>query len=259
MANMKTGIAAYIIPALIFAFIFYSCKDETPVSPPAQYGLKGKIVDSSGSAISEVKIRCTFYKNFLPVEPDMYAGLSKLNDAADYQFMLYQNFPNPVLFETFFRFSIPSEGNVTFRIMDKIKSEIFFSRTEKLSAGLYQIGIRNFGDSLKMKNGFYRYSLDFKSKTGSALSDSKELFLISTTGNPYAVSDAEGNYFLDYYDIMAGDTLIVKPDENSHSEYILGNEVFLQLEKEGYYPAVIKASLIKDTLLKRDIVMRSIR
>ncbi|MCU7492632.1 MAG: hypothetical protein HF312_20555 [Ignavibacteria bacterium] len=259
MANSRTGILSSLIPVLIFTFIFYSCKSETPVAPPVQYGLKGKIVDSSGAAISDVKIRCTFYKNFLPAEADMHAGLSKLNDAKDYQFMLYQNFPNPVLFETFFRFSIPSEGDVTFRIMDRTKPDTFFSLTEKLSAGLYQIGIRNFGDSLKLKNGFYRYSVDFKSKTGATLSDSKELFLISATGNPYAVSDAEGNYFLDYYDIMAGDTLTVKPDENSHSEYILGNEVYLQLEKEGYYPTVIKTSLIKDALLKRDIVMRSIK
>lgn len=261
MANSRTGILSSIIPALIFSFIFYSCKSETAVEPPpAKYGIQGKVTDDAGAALSNVSIWLTYYytegsNNSAGLNK---ASLSKISSTSDYPFKLYQNFPNPVLYRTFFRFSIPSEGEVSFKITDKLTNEVLYSYSDNLIGGLYQME-RNLRDSLKLKNGIYRYTVNFKSKTGETFSDTKELLLVCFWGNPSTASDAEGNYFLSYNSIFAGDTVVVKPDEYSQSEQVLGNEVYLQFEKEGYYTTPIKASLAKDILLEKNIIMRKFK
>lgn len=268
MANTKKRIAVLVIPALIFTFFFFSCKSESAVEPPpVQSGLKGKVVDSTGAALSNVKIWLTFYYYFSPVDsskPNLNktglnrTSLSKSSSTNSYPFKLYQNLPNPVLCNTFFRFSLPSEGNVSFRITDKLTKELVYSYSENLTSGLYQME-RNLRDSLKLKNGIYTYTLDFKSKTGESFSDSKELFLISELGTPSLISDAEGNFFLPYNNIFAGNKIIVKWDEDTESEQVLGNGVYVQFQKEGYYTTTIRALLVQGGFQERNIIMRRLK
>lgn len=264
MANSKSGILSSVIPALIFSFIFFSCKSDTAVDPPpAQLGIKGVITDSAGVALSDVKICLTYYKNFFPADSSNSSGisktrLSKIGSINDYQFQLYQNYPNPVTDKTFFRFSIPSEGEVSFKILDKLSSGAVYSYSDNLVAGLYQME-RNLVDSLKLKNGIYRYTLTFRNKNGETFSDTKELLFLSGVSYPNITSDAAGKYFLPYSSIFAGDTVNVKPDEYTGSEYIMGNAIYLQFQKDGYYTIVIQTLLLKDILLEKNIIMRKIK
>lgn len=264
MANTKTGIAAFIIPALIFTFFFYSCKNDTALEPlPGSPGIKGKVTDSTGAALSDVKVCLTFYNNYFPDDSVNSAvvnkiRLSKISSTKSYPSQLYQNFPNPVINKTFFRFSIPSEGEVSFKITDKLTKSVVYSYTDNLVGGLYQME-RNLRDSLKLKNGLYSYTLNFKSKTGESFSDTKELFLLSSQSNPNATSDTKGNYFLPYESIFDGDTVIVKRDEYTGQVKVLGNVVYIQFQKEGYSTTVIQAFLFKDNLLEKNIVMRKLK
>jgi hypothetical protein len=184
-----------------------------------------------------------------------HISIEKVSDIGDFEFSLEQNFPNPFSNSTFIRFSLPDRSLIHLNIVNKIENEKVLQYSAKLSKGYYQKYLNNIVDSLQLRNGIYRYSLNALLDNGTNYSDNKELFIISDKGEPNSKTDIHGQYSFDYKYSFAGDTLVIKNDENSSSTMTLTSTVNLLFTKAGYNSTIIRATLYPDTILIHNIVL----
>lgn len=216
-------VAVYLL--ILLSTSLWSCKDEptTPQESRLDVGLTGIVYDTSGQRLDSVLIYCLFQFNYyIMPRTGSYSHFFKVSKTDTFGFNLYQNFPNPIMDNTFIRFSLPDTCSTELTITDPFDDNVKYSRSEMLPDGLYQIYLSNLVDSLKLRNGTYRYTLKAKTKTGRTYNDTKKMFVVSDLGGSNCTTDANGIFFFDYKYAFVGDTVAIYRDEYSqkYSQYL---------------------------------------
>jgi len=233
-----------------------SCNDDSCiVSVKSGNGIRGVVTDSSGHMLKDVKVFCLFYSKNIPKNPFKSKSIEKLADKKDFEFDLEQNFPNPFSNSTFLRFSLPAKSFVDLEVIDKINNEIVYQFSDSLQGGFYQSYLKSIVDSLNLKNGVYIYTLNAHTVNGTNYSDTKEFFIISDKGNPNSITDSKGQYKFNYNQIFAGDSIVIKYEDNYTYKIDLTNTVNILFEKGGYIPEVIQTTLYPGFILNQDVVL----
>ncbi|MDR1877938.1 MAG: T9SS type A sorting domain-containing protein, partial [Bacteroidales bacterium] len=70
---------------------------------------------------------------------------------------LSQNIPNPATDNTVIRYSVPSDGSVTFNVYS-ISGQVLYSQTAETSFGAHSIEL----NTSDLSAGIYFYSMEFK-------------------------------------------------------------------------------------------------
>ena len=241
---------------LIVLYGIFSCSDSSsPSNVEITSGIKGVVIDTSGKPLENVSVFCLYYTLVIPPDINYHVSLEKVSSIDDFEFNLEQNFPNPFSNSTFLRFSLPNKAFVRLSIFDKIENKRVYQFSDTLSEGYYQKFLDHIVDSLKLRNGPYRYSLNALLDDGTNYSAEKELFIISDKGKPNSKTNAQGQYKFDYKYTFEGDTLVVKHDEDISYTLSLTNTVYLLFKKDGFNPAVVRVTLYPEVLLTHDIVL----
>lgn len=246
---------------LVFQFFFFnSCTEKSTIIEPIteRFGLTGRIIDTSGVPIQGAGVYCIFNEYSIPTElEENISVLNKLNDKSDFDFELFNNFPNPFSNSTFIRFSIPEECIVKIKIKLKGSSSPVILYQETLAYGFYQYFADKAIERLNLLNGIYVYSLEAKGISGQNYNTEKEFFIVSDMGKPNSVSSSEGNYFLNYEHTFINDSVRVQYDANDDFAYKknIWSTINVLVEKDGYQSKMIQTELYPNVMISRDIVL----
>ena len=244
--------------SIIILSIINSCK-ESPTAPSEQVnGITGQIYGSDGKVLSGAKIYCLFYLYDVPIDNISHSILQKHTNVQDYQFELFQNFPNPFSNSFFLRFSLPEECVVELSIISKKTGITIYHQTNTLQYGFFQLYFKKIVDSLSLSNGLYHCRFKARGVSGKKYFDEKTLFVVSNSGASNAISDSSGKYIFDERDAFIGDTVSVMYNEQLAYTQILDRFLQLLIIKDGYVPQHISLELLPRTLLRHDIVLRQI-
>jgi hypothetical protein len=234
-----------------------ACSDDA-IIPPAnqpQYGLTGVVVDSSGRKLDSVSIFCLYNSYYVPLGSAGGGIMNRVSGVDTFGFRLYQNFPNPFSHSTFIRFSLPRACAIVLTVHDNVDGSTKYSYVDDLQGGLYQIYLHRLVDSLRLRNGPYRYVLEAVAAGDDRYLSTESMFVLSDSGKPSSETNEGGVYFLDYKYAFVGDSLMRTTDgDNIHPIY-LSNDVNLLVRRPGYRPELITASLFPTLLIQRDIVL----
>lgn len=259
MLDFNTPFFRSIVLLAFLTFYLDSCTDlSTPSIDTTPKGLSGQILDTEGNPIDGAKIFCLYYLTHIPAEPVQTLKITFLSTQdGSFDFKLFQNFPNPFSNSSFLRFSLPQECTVFLRIRTKNSQASVYQYTDILPYGLYQRYLENLVDSLNLKNGVYRYSLQAQGVNGISYFSQKDLLIVSNLGSPNAISNDRGEYFFDYGQAFVGDSVMVTQNDTMDNTYtiILDNHINLLIEKETYILKIITVELYPDVLLNQDIVL----
>jgi hypothetical protein len=250
-----------IIYACLAFFLFsFGCSDEDIVAPGEQnFGLRGRIIDSSGAPIEGVEIFCLYFQSYVPESglKGRPTSFQRLDTGTRFDFKLYQNFPNPFSHSTFIRFALPQDSEIELTIRNKRTNTIVFTKRDTLLAGLYQRYIEDIVGSNNLRNGIYRYILTAEDTNGTRYMAEEEMAVVSDAGEPNSMSFGGGMYFFDYRDAFVGDSvrMTTTGEENQIYSVPLDNQVNLLIRKSGYLTNVISIGLYPTLLLNQDIVL----
>lgn len=230
--------------------------NNNPISPTTKpiYGVGGKIYDTDGSLISDAKIFCLFFLNSIPINPTTI-DLQKISNSMDFNFELFQNFPNPCSNSLYVRFSLPEKCSIEFTIINESDKKLLYKRSDTLQYGLFQLYFKNIVDSLDIKNGVYLYHLTAVSDSGKTYNSEKSFLVVNDSVNTNAVSDNKGSYFFNIQDAFIGDIVAVMNGDTFAYYQILDTNINLLIVKKGYKSTLINVQLLPEKILNRDIII----
>ncbi|CAF3890354.1 unnamed protein product [Rotaria sp. Silwood1] len=104
----------------------------------------------------------------LNFSPTILTGVGN-NGSTVSDYSLSQNYPNPFNPVTNIRYSIPKDGNVTFKVYDMLGNEIGTYVNEVQKAGTYSVTF----DGASLASGIYYYKLE-----ANGFSDTKKMMLV---------------------------------------------------------------------------------
>ncbi|MCF6269117.1 MAG: hypothetical protein L3J41_05355 [Melioribacteraceae bacterium] len=246
---------AVILISISYFFIF--CDDGITNVEVIDSGLIGRVFDTTGNPISDVEIFCLYNLSYLPIPPLTMPKINLLNEKNEFDFELFQNYPNPFFSSTYIRYSLPQKCTVEIIIRYKNSNRNVYSFTRELPYGYYQHYLNSIVDSLNLENGLYIYNLKAIGEDNSVYNAEKEMMVISTEGEASAKTNNYGVFNFDFNKALVGDSVIVKSyDNNSYmrTKYLTNTVNFLFV-KPGYKLKYLRKELFQDVLLTHDVVL----
>jgi hypothetical protein len=239
-----------LLSAVFFIFIS-GCSDTVDV-PEDRYGVQGKIVDTSGIPIPGVEVYYLF-NQWLITSKSIPLNFTATDSI--FKNKLYQNFPNPVTWDTFIWFSVESKCYAELTFRNKRTNEVVYTFSDTLLYGLYQHYPGNFLNA--SSNAIYKYSLSLRLPDGRTFFDEKEMAVIKTTNRPAVVSGSTGHYFFNYKDSYIGDSISYSNYNDPDLIYKMPveKEVYLYFKKDGYLYTNRAVHPLPSTLLNMDVVL----
>ncbi len=246
---------AIVFLNLALAVLYFGCSDKVTSPREDIYGVQGRVIDTSGSAISGASIYCLFDYGFIPdtsgyiLEADHPLTDSIFNNG------LEQNFPNPFSYYNYIRFSLHQESAVELEFSsDASPGEVLLYR-DTLHYGWYQRYIAP-GINSNFKNGPCRYMLRIFPLTGESITFEKEGFLISDKNKPNSISGSDGYYLFNYDDAFINDTVKELYDPRYVYDHVISDNITLLVKKEGYVSRYVSLTLLRSVLYNQDIILK---
>ncbi|MGA2624766.1 MAG: hypothetical protein ABSF91_12980 [Bacteroidota bacterium] len=267
LTSDRTSSLFFVLGLSLVAVTFFACNRNNPTGPalPQESGIKGRVYNTDGHLLDSTRIYCYFSYALAPSYTPVRASsarkkatlaLSRIADVNSFSFQLYQNFPNPIYNDTYFRFALPKKCRVTLSIARVGGGQEVYSYADSLLAGMYQLYVPNLVDSLQLGNCPYDYRIAAIPDSGNPYSAMKQLFVISDLGKPACATDTSGTYAFQYGDAFVGDSVAVNPGE-PYAQYnvVLERTVVLHFERRGYQSTSIGIRLIPNVMLVTDVIM----
>jgi len=213
-------------------------------------------MDTLGNPLNGVKIYCLFNYNYIPPTNPKISLTTPTTDSL-FENKLFQNFPNPVFYDTYIRYSVRSVSVVDLEIQFKINRKKLFTYTDTLQYGLYQNYLGYISNDTNFINGIYNYTFKVHSLNGNEFFDEKEMLIIGTENKPNAVSDDKGKYFFNSDYAFIGDTVTVSNGNDPNNTYkeTITDFIYFLFKKDGYVPKIIGLKVYQDILFSQDVVL----
>jgi hypothetical protein len=246
-----------LLSVILISYFFTFCDDGITNVEIPNSGLTGRVVDSLGKPINDVEIFCFYNFNYIPLlSQTMFKG-NLVNKKKDFNFELFQNYPNPFSSSTYIRYSLPQKCTIEITIRRKNINENLYSYSRELSYGYYQQYLNSIVDSLNLENGLYIYTLKAIGEDNSEYSAEKEMMVLSTEGKTSAKTNYNGEFNFDYDKLFVGDSVAINNYDNNYSIYThyLTNTVNFIFIKPGYKDKYLTKELYPNILLTHDIVL----
>ncbi|MEJ2617054.1 MAG: hypothetical protein P8Z35_19030 [Ignavibacteriaceae bacterium] len=242
---------------VIFLIISFDCKNNPDITEPSKenYGVEGIIKDTVGKSISDVQIFCLFNYSQFPVQTNLnFFKLTSPDSIINNK--LYQNFPNPVLNYTYFRFALNKKSFVELTLKYKLNDSVIYKYSDTLSYGIYQHYL-TFDAIHNIKNGIYVFQLKINSFDANKSEYEKEMLILNGDNKPNSTSYNNGAYFFNVAEAFIGDTVSVCDLYSPENiiNYPINNEIYLLFRKEGYKSKTIELSLYPNIKLTQDVVL----
>jgi len=188
---------------LSVSYFFTFCNDGITNVEVIDSGLTGHVVDTLGNPIGDVKIFCLYNFSYIPLPSRSMLNKDILNKKNDFDFELFQNYPNPFSSSTYIRYSLPQNCTVEIKIRRKNSDKIIYSYSRDLLYGYYQHYLNSIVDSLSLENGLYIYNLKAIGEDNSEYFAEKEMMVLSTEGGVSAKTKDNGEFSFDFNNIFA--------------------------------------------------------
>lgn len=241
------------------SFIFTFCDDGITNVEIIDSGLKGHVFDTKGNPIRDVEIFCLYNNRYFPQPAQTLLKNTLLNNKKDFNFELFQNYPNPFSSSTYIRYSLPQKCKVEIKITRKNNIKPIYSYSSDLPYGYYQHYLNSIVDSLKLENGLYVYNIKAIGEDNTEYNATKEMMVIASEGkgNASAKTTGDGEFNFDFEDAFIGDSVIVNIYDDYYSANVqyLTNTVNFVFVKPGYGNKYLTIELYPDFLLVNDIVL----
>jgi hypothetical protein len=243
---------------LIFTTIVLisSCKENISSPSVQQYGVSGRVVDTSGIPISDVQVYCLFNHPYAAY--NYFPSISFQNKTANtdtFGFELKQNFPNTVYNSTLIRFSLPSSYKISLSIVQKTTGVEKFNYSNDYDYGYYQFPLINFVTDHQLTNGLYDISLKAARNGQVKYQANRTMFVVSDSGKPNLTTSNSGSYFFNYNDACIGETLISTYYYYQDDTTRISNNINLLFRKEGYRSEIRSYDMHPSLLFNQDIIM----
>lgn len=258
--SMKLLRISPIVVVISFVITILACQDSLtdPEQIRSEYpGVAGKVRNEEGKLLQGVKVYCLF-QFYNVTESNTPKSLPKIpTEVTNFDFVLEQNTPNPIINSTYLHFALPVKSKVEIKIINPMSGKTIYQQRENLSEGLYQRCLENIVDSLNMRNGKYEYSIRAEGIDGNIYEDKKEMFVISNKGKANCVTDKKGYFKFKYPYAFQGDSICVNYSDSYGAYYwqVTPNVNFL-FEKEGYISRTVPIYLYDSMVLSRDVVLK---
>jgi hypothetical protein len=242
---------------LLVLFFVYFCSDRITDADEEIYGLTGHVVDTLGNPINGVDVFCLYYSYSVPKSVQKLSESNSLNKNSDFDFELFQNYPNPFSSSTYIRYSLPQKCQVELRISQKNGKQNVYIYNNELLNGYYQQFLGNIVDNLQLENGIYIFNLEAIGEDQTEYIAQKEIFVISDRGKANAKTNENGKFTFNFEDAFVSDSVVVNLYDSGYYMYTsyLTSKVNLLFKKSGYQSKLLTVELYPNILLTQDVVM----
>jgi len=232
---MKMKFLSVSFLLILSAFTFLSCSGDDPAAPvETGYALEGKVTDASGNPVSNADI------HYIPQLASY--SLPKTSEIAGSEIVIW--------------YSLPRETSVTVSILENItlKTLHYIVNNQVRSAGNHIVVF----DAANLPNGVYNSEIRYDAKViRNKILLSREPSELENAG-PYAVSDAKGNFRMDYKKLGIGEKFDFHTDvsPNAIGRKEITDSLRLFITRTGYKNVTETFKVSTDESLKKTFILQ---